>query len=76
MNESEQNQIPWGPSEEDIAICAYLVWEQEGRPEGQDKVHWEQAEEQLTASYAHNRWCLFLPPTNSNYLSGGTVQNK
>jgi len=56
VNEPEQNRIPSGPSEEEIAICALMIWEQEGRPEGQDKVHWEQAEEQLTASYAHNRW--------------------
>jgi hypothetical protein len=54
MNESDQNRIPSGPSQEDIAICAFLIWEQEGRPEGRDKAHWEQAEAQLAACVGSN----------------------
>ena len=35
------------PTQEDIAICAYLIWESEGRPEGRDVNDWLQAEVQL-----------------------------
>jgi len=38
------------PSREEIAICAYNIWEKEGRPEGRDRMHWFQAEDQLKAS--------------------------
>jgi hypothetical protein len=44
------------PSAEEIAACAYLIWEQEGRPEGRAVEHWIQAEEQLATAHAHNRW--------------------
>lgn len=27
---------------------AYAIWEAEGRPEGRDRTHWEQAERELT----------------------------
>jgi hypothetical protein len=29
---------------DEISYCAYLIWEQEGRPHGRDVVHWLQAE--------------------------------
>lgn len=35
------------PTHEVIAICAYLIWESEGRPEGRDVDDWLQAELQL-----------------------------
>ena len=35
------------PSEEEIAVAAYFLWEQEGRPHGRDKEHWRRAREQL-----------------------------
>ena len=50
---TEQTRIP---SKEEIAICAYLIWEYEGHPEGLDKVHWHQAEEQLIVCHAHDGW--------------------
>jgi hypothetical protein len=53
MNASGQNQ---GLSEQEIAICAYLIWEHEGRPKNLDKVHWDQAEEQLIVCHAHDEW--------------------
>jgi len=53
MNDSGPNQ---SPSEEQIAIGAYLIWESEGRPEEMDKVHWDQAEAQMIASKAHDQW--------------------
>jgi len=40
-----------GPSceaaREETALSAYLIWEQEGRPEGRDLDHWLQAEAQV-----------------------------
>ena len=56
MHLPDRNRVPLGPSEEAIAVCAYLIWEQEGRPKGRDKEHWIQAEEQLTAAHAHDQW--------------------
>lgn len=42
------------PSHHQIAMRSYLIWEEEGRPHGQDVDHWLQAETELTA--------LFNPP--------------
>ena len=53
MNESARNPIP---SQEEIAICAYLIWQHEGRPQGLDKAHWDQAEVQLIVCHAHDQW--------------------
>jgi len=44
------------PSKEEIAVCAFLLWEHEGRPNGRDKVHWHQAETQLIVCHAHDQW--------------------
>lgn len=33
--------------EELIRRRAYAIWEQEGRPEGQDRRHWEQASREM-----------------------------
>jgi hypothetical protein len=30
-----------------IAQCAYEIWQQQGRPHGQDVEHWLQAEQEL-----------------------------
>lgn len=43
------------PTKEAIALCAYLIWEQEGRPEGCAVQHWLQAETQLIAAHHHER---------------------
>ena len=53
MHEPKLDQ---SPSDEEIAIYAYLIWEQEGRPEGFEKFHWHQAERQLMACCAHEQW--------------------
>jgi hypothetical protein len=37
------------PTHEEIAFCAYLIWEREGRPQGCEEAHWLQAEMQLQA---------------------------
>jgi Protein of unknown function (DUF2934) len=38
------------PAFEEVATCAYLIWEQEGRPAGRDMQHWLEAERQLAAT--------------------------
>jgi hypothetical protein len=58
-NQPNRNQVPVEPSEEANAIYAYMNWEAEGRPDGRDISHWEQAEEQLLARYAHDRLVPF-----------------
>jgi hypothetical protein len=35
-----------------IAVCAYLIWEEQGRPHGQHEAHWLQGEKQLKADCA------------------------
>jgi hypothetical protein len=37
-----------GPTHDEIARCAYAIFEQEGRPEGREMEHWLRAEAQLT----------------------------
>jgi hypothetical protein len=37
---------------EQIAMCAYYIWEAEGRPEGRAVDHWLQAELQLRVDRA------------------------
>jgi hypothetical protein len=44
------------PSQDEIAYCAYLIWEREGRPQGRERDHWLQAETQLLATRAHDEW--------------------
>jgi hypothetical protein len=38
--------------QEIIALCAYYIWEKEGRPEGRREAHWLQAESQMREKYA------------------------
>ena len=35
------------PTDEEIALCAYRIWLQEGCPQGRDRAHWLKAREQL-----------------------------
>jgi hypothetical protein len=37
------------PTREEIAACAYLIYEREGRPDGKATQHWLEAEAQLIA---------------------------
>ena len=39
------------PTHEEIAICAYYIWEKEGCADGHDVEHWLQAELQLAAMH-------------------------
>jgi hypothetical protein len=34
-----------------IEVLAYHIWEREGRPEGRDRDHWEEAEKQLEVEF-------------------------
>ncbi len=43
------------PTAEEIAFCAYWIWEKEGWPTGRDAIHWRQAEAQLQAAYVHEK---------------------
>jgi len=36
-----------GPTHDEIALCAYSLWEQQGRPQNQEVEIWLQAETQL-----------------------------
>ena len=46
------------PSREHIAVCAYLIWEREGCPDGHDIAHWLEAEMQLAVSGIHDAGLL------------------
>jgi hypothetical protein len=46
------------PTPEEIAVCAYALWESENRPHGRDQAHWFQAEQQLMADRAHQAGLL------------------
>jgi hypothetical protein len=46
------------PTPDEIALCAYFIWEHEGRPPGREAAHWLQAEAQLTADRKHDAGLL------------------
>ncbi len=43
---------------QEVAQCAYAVWESSGRPDGQDQANWFQAEAQLLFDAAQDRGLL------------------
>jgi len=42
MNGENPPQPELNPA--DVAACAYMIWEKEGKPHGRDAEHWFQAE--------------------------------
>jgi len=42
---------PQPPDLERIRSRAYLIWEQQGRPDGRDQEHWQEAERQLAVEF-------------------------
>jgi hypothetical protein len=42
------------PSEEQIRVRSYLIWEREGRPEGKSQEHWQRAKAELDAEFEAN----------------------
>jgi hypothetical protein len=55
------NQTAIQPIPEQIAMCAYLIWEKEGRPHERHEAHWLQAEKQLKADCAQETDLLRRP---------------
>jgi hypothetical protein len=53
MQKSHMSDTRSEATEDEIAVCAYFIWEQEGKPEGRALDHWLQAELQLAASLWH-----------------------
>ncbi len=45
MNAENPPQPELNPA--DVAACAYMIWEKEGKPHGRDAEHWLQAEAML-----------------------------
>ena len=43
------------PTDEEIALCAYRIWLQEGCPQGRDRAHWLKAREQLVSRWAKEK---------------------
>lgn len=58
------------PTPEEIANCAYLIWEKEGRPPGREREYWLQAETQLLAMRAHDGW-TGEPERRGEEMAGG-----
>lgn len=54
MHTSGNHDAP--PSDDEIAVCAYLIWKKEGCPAGRDVEIWYQARIQLEAMRAHDQW--------------------
>lgn len=40
-------EIKLEPSEDEIRVRSYLIWEREGRPEGRSQEHWTRAKAEL-----------------------------
>ena len=49
-----------GPVKDEIANLAYQLWEEEGRPEGQDKINWIEAENQWIAAATSLEHCISM----------------
>ena len=51
------------PTEREIAIVAYLLWLEEGRPDGTERENWFRAEAMLKAALAEQCESLSQPPS-------------
>jgi Protein of unknown function (DUF2934) len=56
--DGQENTMPCeqqpSPSEEEIGIRSYLIWEREGRPDGKSEEHWLKAKAELEAEFEAN----------------------
>lgn len=43
------------PTEQEIQHAAYLMWVEEGRPDGRDLEHWHAARERLGHRHGHDK---------------------
>lgn len=50
MNKLDTTPFPHDPTHDEIALCAFLLWEKEGRQPGREQTYWLQAEAQLRAA--------------------------
>ncbi len=48
----QETHLEQAISQETIAVRAYGIWQEQGRPAGQDVQHWLQAEAELAAAAA------------------------
>jgi hypothetical protein len=63
-----------GPSREQIAELAYLIWMSEGCPEGRDKSNWQEAEEELRSQYPASIDTLHEPSGENQQLANQSKQ--
>ena len=56
------------PSEDEIRMRSYLIWEREGRLEGKDREHWLQAKAELDAEYEAERRAASLEGESSSFV--------
>ena len=47
----DKQTSPSSPSEEEIRVRSYLIWEREGQPEGKSQEHWLRAKAELEAEF-------------------------
>lgn len=47
MNHANSATTPQEPTHDEIALCAFLLWEKEGRQPGRETTYWLQAEAQV-----------------------------
>jgi len=52
------------PTDEEVAICAYYIWESEGCPPGREFANWFEARAHLVASRKMDAGMLRMPAAN------------
>ena len=61
------------PTDEEIALCAYRIWLQEGCPQGRDRAHWLKARQQLVSGTAKEKSVKDNPRRDSWRGNPGTL---
>jgi hypothetical protein len=59
---------PTNPSEDEIRVRSYLIWEREGRPEGKSEEHWLQAKAELDAEFEVNWRAASLEGESTSFV--------
>jgi len=49
MDLTVEEEIPATPTEDELRFRSYLIWQQEGRPFGDELEHWRRAKAQMNA---------------------------
>jgi hypothetical protein len=63
------------PAEAEIQHAAYLLWIEEGRPEGRDLEHWLAAKELLRHHHGRSAGRTHRPPTKPAINKGTPAKN-